>query len=330
MTRIAVLGGGSWGTALAQAACQANHDVVLWARDESLVDEINARHENPRYLPGMALEPAIRATGDLAGAARCEILLLVVPAQHLRALAERLAAVLSAERPLVICSKGIERGSGALMSEVLAEVLPAQPLAVLSGPTFAAEVVRGLPCAVTLACAEQSIGLPLINTLGSRRFRPYLTDDVTGVEVGGAVKNVIAIACGIVIGRGLGENARAALITRGLAEVVRLSRASGGRPETSMGLSGLGDLTLTCCGPQSRNYSLGVALGEGRALADVLAERHTVAEGVFTAEAVSALAARLGVDMPICEAVHSVLHLGADLGETIAGLLARPFRTEHA
>ena len=330
MTRIAVLGGGSWGTALAQAACQENHDVVLWARDESLVDEINARHENPRYLPGMPLEPALRATDDLAGAARCEILLLVVPAQHLRALAERLAAVLPAERPLVICSKGIERGRGALMSEVLAEVLPEQPLAVLSGPTFAGEVVRGLPCAVTLACAERSVGLPLVNTLGSRRFRPYLTDDVTGVEVGGAVKNVIAIACGIVIGRGLGENARAALITRGLAEVVRLSRAKGGRAETSMGLSGLGDLTLTCCGPQSRNFSLGVALGEGRALADVLAERHTVAEGVYTAEAVSALAARLGVEMPICEAVHSVLHLGADLGQTIAGLLARPFRTEHA
>ena len=329
MTRVAVLGGGSWGTALAQAVSQAHHDVVLWARDEGLVDEINAGHENPRYLPGLPLDPGIRATGDLAGAASREILLLVVPAQHLRALAERLAAVLPGERPLVICSKGIERGSGALMSEVLAEVLPGQPLAVLSGPTFAAEVARGLPCAVTLACTEQSIGLPLLNTLGGRRFRPYLSDDVTGVEVGGAVKNVIAIACGIVIGRGLGENARAALITRGLAEVVRLSRAKGGRPETSMGLSGLGDLTLTCCGPQSRNYSLGVALGEGRALAEVLAERHTVAEGVYTAEAVSALAGRLGVEMPICEAVHAVLHLGADLGETIAGLLARPFRSEH-
>ena len=330
MTRVAVLGGGSWGTALAQAVSQANHDVVLWARDQGLVDEINAGHENPRYLPGIPLDPGIRATGDLASAAACEILLLVVPAQHLRALAERLAAVLPKDRPLVICSKGIERGSGALMSEVLAEVLPGQPLAVLSGPTFAAEVARGLPCAVTLACTEQSVGLPLLNTLGGRRFRPYLSDDVTGVEVGGAVKNVIAIACGIVIGRGLGENARAALITRGLAEVVRLNRAKGGRAETSMGLSGLGDLTLTCCGPQSRNYSLGVALGEGRALTDVLGERHTVAEGVFTAEAVSALAARLGVDMPICEAVHAVLHLGADLGVTIAGLLARPFRSEHA
>ena len=207
------------------------------------------------------------------------MLLLVVPAQHLRALAERLAAVLPGARPLVICSKGIERGSGALMSEVLAEALPGFPLAVLSGPTFAAEVVRGLPCAMTLACGEESTGVVLLNALGTRHFRPYLSDDVIGVEVGGAVKNVIAIACGIVMGRGLGENARAALITRGLAEVVRLSQAKGGRPETGMGLSGLGDLTLTCCGPQSRNYSLGVALGEGRALADILAERHTVGRG---------------------------------------------------
>ena len=330
MTRIAVLGGGAWGTALAQAARQADHEVLLWARDPDLVARINATKENPRYLPGAKLDPALRATDDLAAAAARDILLLVVPAQHLRALAERLAPVLPAERPLVVCSKGIERGSGALMSEVLAEVLPSHPVAVLSGPTFAAEVARGLPCAVTLACAEQSIGRSLLNLLGSRRFRPYLSDDVTGVEVGGAVKNVIAIACGIVIGRGLGENARAALITRGLAEVVRLSRAKGGRPETSMGLSGLGDLTLTCCGPQSRNYSLGVALGEGRKLAEVLAERHSVAEGVHTAEAVTALAARLGVDMPICEAVQAVLGRGADLGETIAGLLARPFRAESA
>ncbi len=330
MTRLAVLGGGSWGTALAQVAAQANHEVVLWARDAGLVEEINARRENPRYLPGVRLDPAVRATGDLAVAATCEMVLLVVPAQHLRALAERLAEALPADRPLVICSKGIERGSGALMSEVLGEVVPGRPLAVLSGPTFAGEVVRGLPCAVTLACPERSVGLPLVNALGSRRFRPYLSDDVIGVEVAGAVKNVIAIACGIVIGRSLGENARAALITRGLAEVVRLSRAKGGRPETAMGLSGLGDLALTCCGPQSRNYSLGVALGEGRALAEVLGERHTVAEGVFTAEAVTALAGRLGIEMPICDAVHAVLHLGADLGETIAGLLARPFRAERA
>jgi glycerol-3-phosphate dehydrogenase (NAD(P)+) len=329
VTRLAILGGGAWGTALAQVAARANHEVLLWARDDRLVEQINARRENPRYLPGVALDPAVRATGDLAAAAACEVLLLVVPAQHLRALAVRLAA-LSAQRPLVICSKGIERGSGAVMSEVLAEVLPGRPLAVLSGPTFAGEVARGLPCAVTLACAELSVGRPLLNALGSRRFRPYLSDDVIGVEIGGAVKNVIAIACGIVIGRGLGENARAALITRGLAEVVRLTRAKGGRPETAMGLSGLGDLTLTCCGAQSRNYSLGVALGEGRALGDVLAERHTVAEGVFTAEAVAALARGLGVETPICDAVHAVLNRGADLGETIAGLLARPFRTERA
>ena len=330
MTRVAVLGGGAWGTALAQVASREPHDVVLWARDPALVEEINSRHENRRYLPATRLDPAVRATGDLAAVAGAEIVLLVVPAQHLRALAQRLAPLLPAERPLVICSKGIERGSGALMSEVMAEALPGRPLAVLSGPTFAGEVARGLPCAVTLACGDESVGRPLLNALGSRRFRPYLSSDLVGVEVGGAVKNVIALACGIVIGRGLGENARAALITRGLAEVVRLSRAKGGRPETAMGLSGLGDLALTCCGLQSRNFSLGVALGEGRSLADLLAERHTVAEGVYTAEAVSCLAARLGVEMPICEAVHRVLNLGADLSETIAGLLSRPFRSEVA
>ena len=330
MTGLAVLGGGAWGTALAQVTAGAGHDVVLWARDEGLVRHINRRHENPTYLPDVALDPAVRATSDLTRAASREVILLVVPAQHLRPLAAQLAPVLPGERPLVICSKGIERGSGALMSEVLAEVLPGCPFAVFSGPTFAGEVARGLPCAVTLACAEESVGRALLETLGSQRLRPYLSDDVTGVEVGGAVKNVIAIACGIVIGRGLGENARAALITRGLAEVARRSAAKGGRPETISGLSGLGDLTLTCCGLQSRNYSLGVALGEGRALADVLAQRRTVAEGVFTAEAVAALADQLGVEMPICDAVHGVLNLGADIDETIAGLLARPFRTERA
>ncbi len=330
MTSIAVLGGGAWGTALAQAGRAAGREVLLWARDPALAGTINERHENPRYLPGIALDPAIRAGSDLAEAAERDLLLLVVPAQHLRTLAERLDPLVPEERPLVVCSKGIEQGTGALMSEMLAEVLPGRPLAVLSGPTFAREVALGQPCAATLACADPATGVALVETLGSRCFRPYLSDDVTGVELGGAVKNVIAIACGIVIGRGLGENARAALITRGLAEVARLSRAKGGRTETVMGLSGLGDLALTCCGLQSRNFSLGVALGEGEALADILAARHNVAEGVFTAEAVMALAADSGVEMPICAAVDAVLNRGADINETIAGLLERPFRAEHA
>ncbi len=230
--------------------------------------------------------------------------------------------------PAVICAKGIERQTGALMSEVAAEALPGGPLAVLSGPTFAAEVARGLPTAVTLACADGDLGALLMAALGSRRFRPYLSDDLVGAQIGGAVKNVIAIACGIVTGRGLGDNARAALITRGLAEMVRLAMAKGAQPETMMGLSGLGDLTLTCNSQQSRNMSLGVALGRGEALADILAARRSIAEGVSTAPSVVALAGRLGVEMPICEAVDRVLHHNADIDATIEALLARPFKAE--
>ena len=329
MQLIGILGGGSWGTALAQVARAAKRDVVLWARDPALVEVINRDHENPRYLPGIALDPAIRASADLADAAACDALLLVVPAQHLRELAARLAPLVPEARPLVVCNKGIEQATDALMSEVLGEALPGRPVGVLSGPTFAAEVARDQPCAATLACRDEAVGLSLANALGSHHFRPYFTDDVVGTQVGGAVKNVIALACGIVVGRGLGENARAALITRGLAEVVRLGLAKGGRAETFMGLSGLGDLALTCSGMQSRNYSLGVALGEGRALRDVLAERRTVAEGVFSAAAVTDLAGRLSIDMPISAAVDAVLNRGADIDVTIAGLLARPFRTER-
>jgi glycerol-3-phosphate dehydrogenase (NAD(P)+) len=327
-TRIGVMGAGAWGTALAVAARRAGSAVVLWARDPALVQTINRDHENPRYLPGIALDPAIRATGDPAEAAAADALLLVTPAQNLRQIAGLLAPHLAADRPLVVCAKGIEQGTGALMTEVLAEALPGRPLAVLSGPTFAGEVARGLPTAVTLATEDGALGEALAAALGSRRFRPYLTRDLVGAQIGGAVKNVIAIACGIVAGRQLGDNARAALITRGLAEVVRLGRAKGGQSETLMGLSGLGDLTLTCSALQSRNYSLGAALGAGRPLAEVLAERHTVAEGVFSAAAVSTLARELAIDMPIATAVDAVLNRGAAIDATIEGLLARPFRAE--
>src|SRR5689334_19118042 len=297
--RIGVVGGGAWGTAVALAARRAGRRVVLWAREPAVVEAINGRHENPTYLPGIALGPDLHATADLDALAGLPAVLLVTPAQHLRAVATRLAPVLDGDCCAVICAKGIEQGSQALMSTVVAETLPGRPAAVLSGPTFAAEVARGLPTAVTLACADAGLGARLVEALGSRSFRPYLSDDVTGAQVGGAVKNVLAIACGIVRGRRLGDNARAALITRGLAEIVRLGTALGARPETLMGLSGLGDLTLTCTSLQSRNMSLGAALGEGRALADILAERHSVAEGVSSAAAVVALAAHHGVEMPI-------------------------------
>ncbi|MEM7225313.1 MAG: NAD(P)H-dependent glycerol-3-phosphate dehydrogenase [Pseudomonadota bacterium] len=328
MTRLAILGAGAWGTALAQAAARAGSQVTLWGRDAALMDEIATARCNERYLPGVALEPAIEATAALEAAAEAEALLLVAPAQHTRALAERLAPLIPPSCPLVICAKGIEQGSGLLMSEVLAEALPGRPLAVLSGPTFAAEVARGLPAAITLAAEDQVLAEGLIASLGSRAFRPYLSNDPIGAQIGGAVKNVIAIACGIVAGRSLGDNARAALITRGLAEIVRLGLAKGGQRETLMGLSGLGDLLLTCSAMQSRNFSLGAALGEGRALADILAERRTVAEGVHSASSVSTLAARLQVEMPIVEAVDQVINQGAQIDQTIAGLLARPFKAE--
>lgn len=332
MERIGVIGAGAWGTALAVAARRAGREVVLWARDPELAAEIGTRHQNPRYLPGVRLDPEIRATASLAEAAACDALLLVTPAQAQREIAVALAPHLSPDhalgQPLVVCSKGIERGSGQLMTEVLAEALPGRATAVLSGPTFALEVARGLPTAVTLATEDAALGAVLVAALGSRAFRPYLSDDVVGAQVGGAVKNVIAIACGIVTGRKLGDNARAALITRGLAEIARLGGAKGARPETLMGLSGLGDLTLTCTSTLSRNYSLGVALGEGETLEALMAGRRSVAEGVFSAGAAVALAARLGVEMPIAGGIDEILNQGAPIEAAIEALLARPFRAE--
>ncbi len=329
MTGIAIIGGGAWGTALAGVARRAGREAVIWAREAEIVEAINGKHENTAFLPGVALDPGIRATADLAEAASgAKAVLLVAPAQHLRQVGEALAPHLAAGVPVVICAKGIERGSFALMSEALADAAPGTPLAVLSGPTFAREVAIGLPTAVTLAAADAAIGQGLAALLGGPAFRPYLSSDPVGAQIGGAVKNVLAIACGIVAGRSLGENARAALITRGLAEMVRLGLAKGARSETLMGLSGLGDLVLTCNGEQSRNMSLGMALGRGEALDEILAARNSVAEGVATSASVVGLAERLGVDMPISSGVHAILHEGADIDAVIEGLLARPIRAE--
>jgi glycerol-3-phosphate dehydrogenase (NAD(P)+) len=326
--RVGIIGGGAWGTALAQTLRRAGRAVVLWGRENEVVAAINRDHVNPLFLPDIALDPAIRATESLAEAAAAEALLLAVPAQHMREMAQALAPQLGTPLPVVICAKGIEAGSGALMSEVVAAALPNAPRAVLSGPTFAGEVARGLPTAVTLAAEDGELGRLLVATLGSATFRPYLSDDPVGAQIGGAVKNVMAIACGIVMGRGLGDNARAALITRGLAEMVRLALAKGGKAATLMGLSGLGDLTLTCTSLQSRNTSLGLALGQGQSLAAILASRRSIAEGVSSAAAVTALAARLGVEMPICAAVDEILNRKASIEHAIAALLARPFRDE--
>jgi glycerol-3-phosphate dehydrogenase (NAD(P)+) len=326
--RIGIVGAGAWGTALAWMLAQAGREVVIWAREAEVADAINRDHENTPFLPGVALAPAIRASLDPATAIQsADIVLLAVPAQYLRGIVSRLGGG-GALPPLVVCAKGIELRSTALMSEVVASVLPKARLAVLSGPTFAAEVARGLPTAVTLASEDPTLGRQLVEGLGTRNFRPYIGDDVVGTQIGGAVKNVLAIACGIVEGKGLGDNARAALITRGLAEMGRLAVAKGGRAETVIGLSGLGDLVLTCTGGQSRNYSLGVALGEGRALSEVLSERRSVAEGVDSAAATVALAGRLGVEMPIAQSVDAILHRGSPINDAVAALLSRPLKSE--
>jgi glycerol-3-phosphate dehydrogenase (NAD(P)+) len=323
MARLAIIGGGAWGTALAMAARRAGSAAVVWARDPAVVAAIRERHENPVFLPGIALDPAIAATGELAEAiAGADAALLTVPAQFLRDVLK--AAPLPPALPLVSAAKGIETGTLLTMSELAVELHPRNPLAVLSGPSLAAEVARDLPTAVVIASRDPGLARLLSAALGSTRFRPYLSADPVGVELGGAVKNVLSIACGIVIGRGLGDNAHAALITRGLAEMVRLGVAKGARAETFAGLSGLGDLVLT----QSRNHALGIALGQGLSLAEALAGRRAVLEGVASAASVAALAGQLGVEMPITQAVEAVLHRGLPIDRMIDALLARPPRAE--
>jgi len=327
MNSIGVVGAGAWGTALAATARRAGRDVTLWAREPEVVASINEAGRNALFLPDIQLE-GVRATGDLAEMAGKDALLLVVPSQFLAGVCRSLKSHLKAGTPVVLCAKGVELSTGRLMSELVAEELPGAPLAVLSGPTFAIEVARGLPTAITLAAADPALANALAAALGGPMFRPYVTDDVVGAEIGGAVKNVLAIACGVVEGRGLGQNARAALITRGLAEMVRLAMAKGARSATCMGLSGLGDLMLTASSTQSRNYSLGVALGQGRALADILGERRSVAEGVDSAKSVTELAGRLGIDMPICRAVAGLVQGTETIDDVITGLLSRPFNVE--
>jgi len=323
--RLAVFGGGAWGTALAITARRAGSDPVLWARDPALVTAINTRHENPVFLPGIALDPAIVATTDPAAALDgAEAALMVVPAQFLRGV----LAAAAAKIPLLLCAKGIENGSLQTMSEMAAEVAPAVPVAVLSGPSFAAEVARDLPTAIVIASRDEGLARAFTAALGTARFRPYLSHDPIGAEIGGAGKNVLAIACGIIDGRGLGDNARAALITRGLAEIARLGVAKGADPDTFRGLSGMGDVVLTCAATQSRNHALGAALGRGMSLAEALSGSRAVVEGVATAAALAALAGRLGVEMPITEAVDGVLHRGLEIDAMIDSLLARPYRAE--
>lgn len=322
MAKVGVIGGGAFGTAMACVLSRSGHAPLIWAREPEVVAWINGDGINPLFLSGVRLVPGITATNDLAAATlEKDFLVIAVPAQHLRGVAATLRPFIAAGTPVVTCSKGIERGSGALMPEVLAETLPAAGIAVLSGPSFAREIATDLPCGVTLACADAQVRSRLAREIANPRFCVHPSDDVIGAAIGGVMKNVIGIASGIAAGRKLGENARATLITRGLAETIRLGLAKGARAETFMGVSGVGDLMLTANSLQSRNTSLGVALGEGKLLADVLAARKEVTEGAFSVEAVALLARRLGVKMPITFALDAVINHGADLDAAITRLM---------
>jgi glycerol-3-phosphate dehydrogenase (NAD(P)+) len=319
---VAVIGAGAWGTALAGVAARAGRDVVLYARDSASAAHIAATRTNPK-LSGVPLDAGIQVTSDIAAAARADIILVATPAQHLRAAVTALAPHLAKATPVIATAKGIERGTHKFMTEVIAEAAPDALAAILSGPSFAEDVARGLPTAVTLAAKDEELASALVQALGSATFRPYHTTDVRGVEIGGAAKNVLAIAAGIVVGRKFGASAQAALTTRGFSELVRLGRACGARGETMAGLSGLGDLILSCSSPQSRNLTLGIALGRGEPR-----PRDKLAEGEFTAPVLIELAASQNVDMPVSHAVAAILSGTVTIDDAIESLLTRPFKAE--
>ena len=323
--KLGIIGGGAWGTALAQVVSAGGRETLLWALEAEVVEAINARHENSAFLAGVPLDPAIRATSNLADLDGCDAWLVVTPAQHMRSV---LGQAADCDKPLILCAKGIEESSGELLHRVAKQACPKAQLAVLSGPTFAHEVAKGLPTAVTLAAEDAALAERLRDRIKQPTFRIYLSDDVAGAEIGGAVKNVLAIACGVVEGKGLGQNARAALIGRGFAEMTRFGLALGARRETLAGLSGLGDLVLTCSSASSRNYSLGIGIGEGRSAAELMANRKTIAEGAFTAPVLARLAKDKGIDMPIVDAVDALVAGRADVDQVLDALLTRPPRAE--
>lgn len=325
---IGVVGAGAWGTALAQTLRLAGRNVVIWARDPSVADEINCHHVNSPFLPGVMLDPGLVATSELNDLARNDAILMVVPAQHVRRVSADLSRILRSGTPVVICAKGLEQTTGALLADIMRATIPDATLAVLSGPSFAADVARGLPAALTLACTDEALGEQLAQSLAYRHFRLYWSSDMVGVQLGGALKNVLAIAAGIVEGKGLGASAHAALVTRGFVEMRRFGAVLGARPETLIGLSGLGDLLLTCGSPLSRNMSLGRALGQGQTLHDILGSRRSVSEGVYTAAAVIKVATEHGVDMPIASAVHAIVQNTVTVDAAIDALLSRPLRAE--
>ena len=326
--RIGVVGGGAWGSALAHVVAARDLAVTLWAHEPETVREINAQRTNQVFLPGVTLAAGVQAVENLAELANCDLVLLVPPAQHIGRIGRELAGTLGPDVPVVICAKGIEQATGRLLGEVLSDVMPGAQIAALSGPSFAAEVARGLPAALTVACGDETTGEAIARALGSKQMRLYWTRDLIGVQLGGAIKNVLAIAAGIVEGRQLGANAHAALVTRGFAEMQRFAAAFGANPETMSGLAGLGDLLLTCGSTQSRNMSLGRALGEGRSLDDILGERRAVTEGVYTAKAMVQIAHDRGIEVPIAEAVYAIVDGRLAVHDAIEQLMTRPMKAE--
>jgi glycerol-3-phosphate dehydrogenase (NAD(P)+) len=323
MANIGIIGGGAFGTAMACVIRKSGHDVLIWAREPEVVASINQESVNTAFLPGVTLPQGIRATGDIAMATGDkDFILIAVPAQHMRTIAGNMNPSLRRLTPVVSCSKGIERGSNALMPEVLAAMLPEAKVAVLSGPSFAREIAAGLPCGVTLACADWSIGETLARDISNNDFCVQLCDDVIGAALGGVMKNVIAIASGIAAGRKLGENARASVITLGLAETIRIGLAKGAKATTFTGLSGIGDLMLTANSLESRNTSLGVQLGEGRPLTEIMAERKQVTEGFHSVEAVVALARELHVEMPVTQMLDAILNRDVTIGDAIGQFMS--------
>ena len=327
--KFGVVGGGAWGSALAETLARAGRDVVLWAFEIETISEINDFHTNRNYLPGVTLNRSVRATGKLSEIAECDAVLLVMPAQHMGAIVGDLSKHLTKDIPLIICAKGIEQTTGRLMSDVVREATSKGHVMALSGPSFASEVARGLPAAVTLACDDLVMGQALMDSIGHKAFRPYLSDDLIGVQVGGALKNVLAIAAGIVDGKEMGNSAHAALVTRGFGELMQFGKAYGAKAETMMGLSGFGDLLLTCSSHQSRNMTLGRALGQGQKIEAILGGRRSVSEGYYTAGIAHKLAKEKGLDVPIMDAVYKVLDGQISVDDAIDDLLTRPFGPER-
>ncbi len=325
---ISIIGAGAWGTALAQIIASNNQQVCLWARNDALAREINTLHENKSYLPAIPLSDKITATSNLETAAKSEILLMVTPAQALRATLKNLIPFIKENHKLVLCAKGLETGTTHMQSQIVQEILPKTTLAILSGPNFARDIASGKPAATTLACEDLKTGEHLQNALATPMFRPYLTHDIIGVQLAGALKNVIAIGCGILNGLDMGESARASLVTRGLAEIARLGEKMGAQKETFMGLSGIGDMMLTCSSEQSRNFSLGLALGKGKTLNDIMSTRKNVTEGVHTANSANKLANDYAIDLPICQTIHRCVNEALPVNAALHELLNRPLGQE--